>query len=85
MARTSMRDSVILYLMEASLKELEYMENLIKTAKTVKILRTIKTLKAGSGKTKRFQELYEKLPSEKRDWVESEVKKELARIKAAVR
>ena len=80
MTRDSKKDATILYLMDASLKELQYMEDLIKTCKVAKILRTMKTLKAGTGKTKRWGKLYEKLPKDRKDWVEANVCKELARI-----
>ena len=81
MARTSKRDSVILYLMEAGLEELQCIEDLIKTQKTVKILKAMSTIKSESGKTKRWMGLYKKLPTDKKEWVEKEAFDHLIRIK----
>ena len=81
MPRASKRYSAILYLVEASLKDLQYMEDLIKTQKTIKVLRIMRTIKSGSGKTKKWTKLYNNLPKDKKEWVEKEAYNHLIRIK----
>jgi len=81
MARANKRDQISMYLMGASLKELQYMEDLIKTQKTIKILRAMSALETESNKVKKWTALNKKLPTDRPVWVQEKAFNELARIK----